>query len=263
MSADHDAIHSLVARHLTEPLVRHVTAESEGVDKAFVDKLGTFAAFIAKVRHNQVRPQLPRTFEFLRSSNLEGTFFRTYEPSFQRRRSERRFSPREQFEEFVAALQLFLKYSSYPQASHGADLLAHEISLFRLLEQVSENETSSSAGSEIEWAGRVATGIYDLNFVHEQLGLVASPVGDGDIKGGLIYFRPNGSHEVSLLAASTETISVLELLNAGTSLRSFLAAAGTTLQSEAREMLERLLIRLTELGIVASWRLPVDATTRS
>ena len=263
MNTDHDAVHSLVARYLTEPPSRHGTAADRDSDKDFINKLGAFAAFIARVRHSQVRPHLPLTFTFLRSSGLEGAFFREYEPSFQRQRSGRRLSPSEQFEQFVSALGLFLRRHSYSRASHGVELLTHEVSLFRLREQTSEDETSSIAGSEVEWAGHVATGIYSADFVYEQFGLAAGSASNGDTKSGLIYFRPKGSHQVSLLATNAETVSVLDLLRAETCLGSFLNAAGTSLQSEAREMLESLLIRLTELGVVVSWRLPKDATTRS
>ena len=248
---DADRVHSLVARYLIHPEARDALTSHGELDSATARSLASFAALIARVRHNQLVAHFPQTFSFLERRSMLGKFFLHYEPRFQSRRKAADSESAAQREAFRSAIDEFAREGVKPVIRNLIDLATHECTLADVRWRSGPAFFADAARcTGLRWNGDLRIIPLSRQFVVEHLGLpIPAEARNHDGKCFVIYAGNYASSDVQISTTDEGSVRLLKLLIDSASVQGLLEMLRASRADLADEDLRCTLQCFVDIGL--------------
>ena len=134
---DHDAIHTEVARYLTNPVALHEALNQSSVysvcDADVLHKLMLFQGFITKIKHNGLRKIIPCTLRLMTALKVEVDFFAAVSTKYVDLRKSGPIPTEKHLEWFINEVLFWVEETQQEGRVLISNVLHHETTIFDIV----------------------------------------------------------------------------------------------------------------------------------
>jgi hypothetical protein len=225
MTSAPDRVQAFVARCLVDPsFLSTALDDPAGLDHATprlfdesdLGRIALFQAFIVKVKHNGVRNILPLVFRMLPAVGQELAFYRSYAASYLAIRADGPLPVARQVQVMTEHLRRYLEQCTNPASAAVADLLTHELTIWRMHSGGPVPQPEPADGA-IVWRGRMELKFYDTDLSRACAALMAKTFDPGqdlaEREQTLAYWRPEHGETVEFFEIDELTAMLFSMVD--------------------------------------------------